>query len=412
MQICQNALSLAQEKEFMRRNRFQKGSVRPRKHGRHKVWVAQWREQGANRTKVLGRCSQVSKGQAHATLAQILQPLNESAEFRQAPIYTFKQYIGDVFLPAYRQKWKESTRSTSEPDILRYLVPAFGDQLMSMITRQHMQKFLGDKASSLSSSIVGHLRWHLNAIFKMAVSDGVVEFNPAEALFIPACKRTPDKRTMSKDEVLTALNVLDVRERLVVRMGMFDGMRPGEIYAIQLGKIDECSVRIDQRLYGSSNIDTPKGRKGKNTSRTVALAPGTIADLNLWKTFLGDLPATAYLFLSETSNSPLRPNNHWKRSIRPRLAQFGLGWVNFQVLRRTNASLSRKANVDDKVSADQRGHGLGVSLGVYAISDLDQKIEAVTKLESAVIDANPNDDFEFVASGKRQSKTGKKTKVQ
>jgi hypothetical protein len=54
-------------------------------------------------------------------------------------------------------------------------------------------------------------------------------------------------------------------------------------------------------------------------------------------------------------------------------------------LRRTNASLSRKTNVDDKVSADQRGHGLGVSLGVYSISDLDQKIEAVTKLESSVL---------------------------
>jgi hypothetical protein len=40
--------------------------------------------------------------------------------------------------------------------------------------------------------------------------------------------------------------------------------------------------------------------------------------------------------------------------------------------------------VDDKVSADQRGHGLGVSLGVYAISDLEQKIEAVMKLEAEV----------------------------
>jgi hypothetical protein len=69
----------------------------------------------------------------------------------------------------------------------------------------------------------------------------------------------------------------------------------------------------------------------------------------------------------------------------PRLAQIGLEWVTFQVLRRTNASLSRKALIDDKVAADQRGHGLGVSLGVYAISDLDQKIEAVRRLESEVI---------------------------
>lgn len=69
----------------------------------------------------------------------------------------------------------------------------------------------------------------------------------------------------------------------------------------------------------------------------------------------------------------------------PKLEKVGLGWATFQVLRRTNASLSRKANVDDKVAADQRGHGLGVSLEVYSLSDLEQKIEAVNRLEAEVI---------------------------
>jgi hypothetical protein len=61
-----------------------------------------------------------------------------------------------------------------------------------------------------------------------------------------------------------------------------------------------------------------------------------------------------------------------------------LKWASFQVLRKTNASLSKKAGVDAKVSADQRGHGLGVSMGVYTISDRQQKREAVNKLESMV----------------------------
>jgi hypothetical protein len=69
----------------------------------------------------------------------------------------------------------------------------------------------------------------------------------------------------------------------------------------------------------------------------------------------------------------------------PKLNEGGLGWATFQVLRRTNASLSRKAKVDDKVAADQRGHGLGVSLEVYSLSDLEQKIEAVNRLEAEVI---------------------------
>ena len=130
----------------MRRKRYQNGSLRPRKHGQVKVWVAQWRENGSKRSKVLGRCAEISKSQAKVMLAQIVEPLNEFAGQRRIAVSTFKQYVETVFLPTYRQKWKESTRSTSEPDILRNLVPAFADRLMETITREDMQEFLREKA--------------------------------------------------------------------------------------------------------------------------------------------------------------------------------------------------------------------------------------------------------------------------
>ena len=71
--------------------------------------------------------------------------------------------------------------------------------------------------------------------------------------------------------------------------------------------------------------------------------------------------------------------------MRPALEKVGLGWATFQVLRKTNASLSKKAGVDPKVASDQRGHGLGVSLEVYTTSDMEQKRDAVRKLEAAVL---------------------------
>lgn len=107
-------------------------------------------------------------------------------------------------------------------------------------------------------------------------------------------------------------------------------------------------------------------------------------DIAIWRMYLANRQEDSFLFPSETGTTPLRPNNFWKRQVQPRLEPLGLEWVNFQVLRRTNASLSRKArvdDVDDKVAADQRGHGLGVSLGVYAASDLEEKVEAVTTLK-------------------------------
>lgn len=75
---------------------------------------------------------------------------------------------------------------------------------------------------------------------------------------------------MTVQEVRVALGVFEARERLIFRMAVFDGMRPGEILAIRIG-IFYHSVFIEHRVY-LGNIDTPKGRKGKRTSRTVALS--------------------------------------------------------------------------------------------------------------------------------------------
>ena len=48
----------------MRRRRFQKGSVRPRKHGKTRVWVGQWWDHGQKRSKVLGRVADMPKSEA------------------------------------------------------------------------------------------------------------------------------------------------------------------------------------------------------------------------------------------------------------------------------------------------------------------------------------------------------------
>jgi hypothetical protein len=88
MSLCQNASSWAQEGLlFMRQKRFQKGSVRPRKHGKNKVWVAQWWEDGHKKSKVLGRCTTMGKSEAEAAMAVILKPQNEDAGQTQKPIY-------------------------------------------------------------------------------------------------------------------------------------------------------------------------------------------------------------------------------------------------------------------------------------------------------------------------------------
>ena len=73
-----------------------------------------------------------------------------------------------------------------------------------------------------------------------------------------------------------------------------------------------------------------------------------------------------------------------RRNIQKKLDKIGLGWVNFQVLRRTQASLGHKEGIDPKVAADQRGHAIGVAIDTYTESDLESRREVVTKLEDAL----------------------------
>src|SRR5450755_2936023 len=120
----------------MRRKRFQKGSLQARKHGRHRVWVACWWEDGHRRSKVLGRLSQISKGVAEATLSAILQPVNGGYTQLAKPVYFFERFVNEVYLPFCRRSWKKSTEDTSEQIVKTHLVPAFGSALLHVIRRE------------------------------------------------------------------------------------------------------------------------------------------------------------------------------------------------------------------------------------------------------------------------------------
>jgi integrase len=365
----------------MRRKRFQKGSLQARKHGRHRVWVACWWEDGGRKSKVLGRCSQMGKGEAESALAAMLHPINSGVTQMAKPVYTFEQFITEVYLPFCRRSWKESTAGTSEQIVNTHLITAFGPMMLQAIRRDDMQDFLGRKALELSSSVVAHLRWFLNAIFKLAMSDGLVLNNPAAELRIPRrCQPGREMRPLTEEEVNQYLEVFGLREKLIVRLAIFEGMRPGEILALRWKSVRDEMIRVEQRVY-KRLFDTPKNGK----AREGATSDGTLALLKQWADLAQDPNPEGFVFPSENLSTPLSADNVWRRNMKPKLEKIGLEWATFQVLRKTNASLSKKAGVDPKIASDQRGHGIGVSLEVYTNSDMEQKRAALKKLEAAVL---------------------------
>lgn len=213
----------------------------------------------------------------------------------------------------------------------------------------------------------------------MAADDAIIQGNPAGSLVTPKEAKTAPKRTMTKEQVWSALSVLDLREKIIFLLAVLVGMRPGEILALRWGRIDSEMIDIAQRVYRGLP-DDPKTERGK---RQAALPPDLARDIEDWRDISADAIPDALVFPSERGTF-LSRDNFLRRNIQAKLADIGLGWVNFQVLRRTQASLGHKEGVDPKVAADQRGHAIGVAINTYTDSDLESRREVVTKLERAL----------------------------
>ncbi len=356
------------------RKRFQRGSLK--KVGRQ--WIAQWREDG-HRRKARWPVSGMTKSEAEAKLADILAALKAGRTIRK-PKLTFAEFVEYTYLPFYRGKWKVSTANDNEGRLKFHFSPVYASRTVDSFNRDEFQQLLNQKAAEYSYSVVAHLRWTLRQIFRMVVEEGYLDRNPAEILYIPREARRPNRKVMSKEEVKKLLKVLDTRERLIAQLAIIAGMRPGEILALTWGSLTGASAEITRRLY-RGRLDTPKTQRSE---REAAFSDGLLEAIAEWRRKALCTEPTAWVFPSERLITPVGKDNLWRRCFLPKLEPVGLEWANFQVMRRTNSSLMKKYNVDPKVGADQRGHGIGVSLDVYTQSDREEKRAAVNTLEAAL----------------------------
>jgi len=371
----------------MRRKRFQHGCVRELQHGKRKVWIGKYYENGKSRTRVLGHVASMNEGQAWAELQRkYLNPINEAIGFRQTLPSNFREYVTRVFIPHRREKWKEDSTEKTTLERFNYLFRAFEKFELKDLKRERQQQFLNERAKAgLSWNVVNHLKWDLHAIFKMAEEDGLVNGNQAGSLVTPKAAKRPEKRIMTREQYNMGLSVLDVWERIIYRLAGLVGMRPGEIFALRWGRMQQAIAEIVERVYRGSR-GTPKTDRSR---RDAAIPPELATDIAAWRALCADVRDEALVFPSERGTFMSR-DNFLRRNLQKKLATVGLGWVNFQVLRRTQASLGHDHGVDPKVAADQRGHTIGVALDTYTRTDRESRLEAVTKLENALKNGEVN----------------------
>jgi integrase len=269
---------------------------------------------------------------------------------------------------------------TNEDRLAHHLTSEFSARPLGSFGRDELQSFLDWKGTALSFSVVDHLRWDLKQIFDMAVAEGYLRRNPALLLFTPRECRRPARRVMTFEEVRSLLAALEVRERLIAKLALLAGMRPGEIFGLKWARLEADYADIRQRVY-RGDIDSPKSVR---SVRHAALSDGLLTAIDEWRAMSLDTRADAWVFASERLTTPLAKDNCWRRWFLPKLKPIGLAWANFQVMRRTHSSLLKELDVDPQVRAEQMGHTIDVNENVYTITSLKRRREAVNALEKAV----------------------------
>jgi integrase len=289
--------------------RYGAGGVRRQRQ----KWIGYWRGQdGKQVSEVLGLASEMTKGEAREAVAEIVKRVKKETNPK-----LFGPFVEGPYFDFYTGKWKASTAETNKQRIRTHLVEAFGEREMASIRRDELQKLLDAKSKTHSFSVVDHLRWDLRQIFSMAIAEGILRLNPAVLLYTPKETKRPVHRALTVAEVPLVLAALGKRERLIAKLAILSGMRPGEIFGLTWGRLAEASAEVTQRVY-RNKIDTPKTH---NSVRKAALTEGLLADLEEWGSQMGRKSA-AYVFPSE-AGTPLSKDNVWRRNMQPGACEGG-----------------------------------------------------------------------------------------
>ena len=227
---------------------------------------------------------------------------------------TLGEFIVGTYLPFKRRRWKLSTAVTTEDRVKRHIIEEIGDRTIDSLDRDALQELLDRKAESArcerrrSSPLrpASHLRDGRRRRTHQPQPGAVALHRPAGH-----AKSGTDH---DPGGGARGLSKLELRERLIWKLAVFGGLRPGEIFALQRKHVQSNAVKIEQRVY-AGNLDTPKSRA---SSRLAAIPATLVSELQAWLTMLPEVP-DFWVFPSETGLTPVRPENVWRRWIGPRL---------------------------------------------------------------------------------------------
>jgi len=379
----------------MPRERFQRGWVeeagkrRKKWRGHYYVYVRQpdGTERRQHRAVVLGLKSEMPKWKAEAALQAIIER-ETSPAVRPSPSATLDWFWRERYRPMKEPGWKPSSAPKTVWFVEHYILKPFGDVPLGELNRFEIQTYLNRLADKFSRSVVVNVRAYIKAVLDEALEQGFLSKNPARRLEIPRTRKS-SKRTLTVEEIAELLGHMNGRDRLIVRMFLVLGLRPGELFALRRSDMTQNSLlRIDESVSPLSGIVEPK----TDASCAAVWVPRSLAvELSFWMDTMPDQRSEAFLFPSRRG-TPFAPNNFLKRVLKKaaertraalraegrELPEGFLAGINHQVLRRSCATLMQRSGTVKDIQAHLRHARPDITAEVY-IQEIPASVRAAVE---------------------------------
>jgi integrase len=303
---------------------------------------------------------------------------------RTAGRITFRDYVEKVWWPS--RHLEVSTMAGYRANLNRHFLPYFGDIPMADVLPSTVQAWV-TKAIGEGLSARSTVKYHvmLHGVFKRAVRDRVIAYNPCSETELP--KVVPRKtRTLTPEEFQRLLAAIPDRFKPMVLTEIETGLRWGELIALRPRHIDflRRTITVEETIVEVSKRVSPTGERmivkpypKDDESRTLRVGQQLLDDLAARITKLG-LDRGDLLFPStETAGGkPLSRNTFrtrvWLPAVEKAKIDFG---VRMHDLRHAHASWLLAGGADLKGVMDRLGHAQIQTTQKYlhTLPDTDQK---------------------------------------
>lgn len=291
---------------------------------------------------------------------------------------------------------------------LKHLSPIYNLEL-AKIKPQHIEDILYDLADGekpLSKKTLIDIRNNAFGVFRLAIKNRVIDFNPASVVDVPR-GAAREKREALTDEQVRWIHETEHNAKTAAMIMLYAGLRRGELIALTWTDVDlkQGTIRINKAAEFINNKPHIKPMTKTKAGMRLISIPRILVDYlkaverkstvvctidgepmtegawrRMWESYMNLLNERYGNF--GIDRSTLKKNGERKSRFAPGGLPTRIDTFTPHQLRHTYASMLYKAGVDVLTAKDQLGHSdIKTTLNIYTHLDSIYKLHSMSKLD-------------------------------